>query len=152
MPIKSSKIHPSVKIFHKNLVNIYGCQIGKNTTIGPFIEIQKGVIIGKNCKISSHSFICSGVEIDDNVFIGHNVTFINDRYPKAVNEREKLKTKNDWKMEKIFIGKNSSIGSGSVLMCGIKIGSNVTIGANSFINKNIKNNKTFYNPRKQIIK
>ena len=152
MPIKESNIHPTVKIFKRDLVNIYGCKIDEETTIGPFIEIQKDVIIGKKCKISSHSFICSGVEIEDNVFIGHNVIFINDRKPKATNEQGYMKNENDWNLEKTFVGKNSSIGSGSVLMCGIKIGSNVTIGAGSFVNIDIPDNKIFYNRRENFIK
>ena len=91
MPIKKSKIDKTVWIANKKLVNIYGCKIKKNTKIGPFVEIQKDVSIGKNCKISSHSFICSGVSIGDNVFIGHNVIFINDRHPGAVNKKGELK-------------------------------------------------------------
>ena len=136
MPIKNSKIHKSVSIINKELVNIYGCEIYENTKIGPFVEIQKDVIIGKNCKISSHSFICSGVKIKDNVFLGHNVIFINDRYPAAVNEKGKLKSENDWKLEKTLIEEGSSIGSGSIIMCGIKIGKNAIIGAGSLVLKN----------------
>ncbi len=147
MPIKNSNIHKTVKIFYKDLVNIYDCKIDKNTTIGPFIEIQKDVEVGKNCKISSHSFICSGVKIADNVFIGHNVTFINDRYPKAVNEKGTLKDDKDWNLEKTYVGKNTSIGSGSVIMCGVKIGKNVLIGAGSLVNSDIKDDQTFFNPR-----
>ena len=105
MTIKSSKIHKSAKIFYPELVNIYGCKIGAFTTIGPFVEIQKGVSIGKKCKISSHSFICEGVKISDEVFIGHNVVFINDRYPKSVNKNGKLKGKKDWKMEETILEK-----------------------------------------------
>lgn len=147
MPIKNSYIHKSVIISHKNLVNIYGCNIGARTKVGPFVEIQNDVRIGKNCKISSHSFICSGVTIDDNVFIGHNVTFINDRNPMAVNKEGALKGNKDWVLEKTFIGKGVSIGSGSVIMCGIKIGANSRIGAGSLVLKNIQDNKVFYNKR-----
>ena len=147
MPIKSSKIHKSAKIFYPELVNIYGCKIGAFTTIGPFVEIQKGVSIGRKCKISSHSFICEGVKISDEVFIGHNVVFINDRYPKSVNKNGNLKGKKDWKMEETILEKGSSIGSGSVIMCGVKIGKNATIGAGSLITKNIPKNKIFYNKR-----
>tara|TARA_B100000795_G_scaffold248163_1_gene214875 strand:+ start:479 stop:940 length:462 start_codon:yes stop_codon:yes gene_type:complete len=147
MPIKNSKIHKSVKIFNKNLVNIYGCSIGANTKVGPFVEIQDKVEIGKNCKISSHSFICSGVIIKDNVFIGHSVTFINDRNPKSVNNKGELKKDNDWILEKTFIGEGASIGSGSIIMCGIKIGKDSTIGAGSLVLKDIPNKKIFYNKR-----
>jgi acetyltransferase-like isoleucine patch superfamily enzyme len=152
MPIKKSIIHKSVKIFNKNLVNLYGCKIGAGTKIGPFVEIQNETSIGKNCKISSHSFICSGVTIDDNVFIGHNVTFINDRHPKSVNKDGKLKKEKDWVLEKTLVDKGASIGSGSIIMCGIKIGKNSTVGAGSLVLKNIPNNKIFFNKRKEYLK
>jgi len=152
MPVKKSKIHKSVKIFNKNLVNIYGCSIEAGTKIGPFVEIQNDVKIGKNCKISSHSFICSGVVVEDNVFIGHSVTFINDRNPKSINAKGELKGNNDWVLEKTFIGKGTSIGSGSVIMCGVKIGKDSTIGAGSLVLKNIPNKSTFYNIRKDYLK
>lgn len=152
MPIKNSKIHKTVSIINKNLVNIYGCEIHKNTKIGPFVEIQKDVIIGKNCKISSHSFICSGVTIKDKVFIGHNVVFINDRNPKSVNKKGQLKNENDWKLEKTLIDEGSSIGSGSIIMCGIKIGKNAIIGAGSLVLKNVPNNTVYINKRKEITK
>ena len=95
----------NVVIHNKDLVNLYGCEIGSNTTIGPFVEIQKNVIVGSNCKISSHSFICEGVTIHDNVFIGHGVVFVNDKYPKSTNMDGSLKTKNDWKLEKSLLRK-----------------------------------------------
>ena len=133
MPIKNSKIHKSVSIINKELVNIYGCEIYENTKIGPFVEIQKDVVIGKNCKISSHSFICSGVVIKDKVFLGHNVVFINDRNPAAVNKKGQLKNEGDWKLEKTLIEEGTSIGSGSIIMCGIKIGKNSIIGAGSLV-------------------
>ena len=145
MPIKNSKIAKTVKIFYPNLVNIYGCKIESHSTIGPFVEIQKNVNIGKKCKISSHSFICSGVTIKNNVFIGHGVIFCNDRYPASVNKRGKLKTNKDWKLEKVFIEDNVSIGSGSVIMCGVKIGKGSVIGANSLVLKNVKKNTIYYN-------
>ena len=147
MPIKNSKIHKSVSIINKDLVNIYGCEIYENTKIGPFVEIQKDVVIGKNCKISSHSFICSGVVIKDKVFLGHNVVFINDRNPAAVNKKGKLKNEDDWKLEKTLIEEGSSIGSGSIIMCGIKIGKNAIIGAGSLVLKNVPSNATYYNKR-----
>tara|TARA_B110000503_G_scaffold60476_1_gene96054 strand:- start:2826 stop:3269 length:444 start_codon:yes stop_codon:yes gene_type:complete len=147
MPIKNSKIHKSVKIFHKGLVNLYGCKIDANTIVGPFVEIQSEVRIGKNCKISSHSFICSGVTISDNVFVGHNVTFINDRNPRSVNKEGKLKKKQDWILEKTLIEQGVSIGSGSIIMCGVKIGKNSTVGAGSLVLKDIPNDKIFYNKR-----
>jgi len=150
MPIKNSKIHKSVLITNKKLVNIYGCQIKENTKVGPFVEIQKNVTIGKNCKISSHSFICSGVKIANNVFIGHNVVFINDRNPASVNIKGKLKNDNDWKLEKTIIEEGSSIGSGSVIMCGIKIGKNSIIGAGSLVLKNVPSNTKYINKREVV--
>tara|TARA_A100001015_G_C14632364_1_gene572208 strand:- start:150 stop:614 length:465 start_codon:yes stop_codon:yes gene_type:complete len=149
MPIKSSKIHKSVEIINEDLVNIYGCQIKADTKVGPFVEIQKGVIIGKKCKISSHTFICSGVKIHDNVFIGHNVVFINDRYPESINKKGELKNKKDWKMENINIESGVSIGSGSVIMCGLTIGKNSTIGAGSLVLNNVPNNTIYFNKRSE---
>tara|TARA_Y100000816_G_scaffold285678_1_gene265648 strand:+ start:210 stop:674 length:465 start_codon:yes stop_codon:yes gene_type:complete len=150
MSIKNSKIHKSVKIVKPNLVNIYGCKIDRNTKIGPFVEIQKDVSIGKNCKISSHTFICSGVIIKNNVFVGHNVVFINDKDPKAVNKDGKLKTEKDWKLEKTFIEDGASIGSGSVIMCGVKIEKNSIVGAGSLVLANVPKNSIYINKRNII--
>ncbi len=150
MSIKNSKIHKSVKIVKPNLVNIYGCKIDRNTKIGPFVEIQKDVSIGKNCKISSHTFICSGVIIKNNVFVGHNVVFINDKDPKAVNKDGKLKTEKDWKLEKTFIEDGASIGSGSVIMCGVKIEKNSIVGAGSLVLTNVPKNSIYINKRNII--
>ena len=150
MSIKNSKIHKSVKIVKPNLVNIYGCKIDRNTKIGPFVEIQKDVSIGKNCKISSHTFICSGVIIKNNVFVGHNVVFINDKDPKAVNKDGKLKTEKDWKLEKTFIEEGASIGSGSVIMCGVKIEKNSIVGAGSLVLTNVPKNSIYINKRNII--
>ena len=150
MSIKNSKIHKSVKIVKPNLVNIYGCKIDRNTKIGPFVEIQKDVSIGKNCKISSHTFICSGVIIKNNVFVGHNVVFINDKDPKAVNKDGKLKTEKDWKLEKTFIEEGASIGSGSVIMCGVKIEKNSIVGAGSLVLANVPENSIYINKRNII--
>lgn len=147
MPVIKSKIHKSVKIINRDLVNIYGCQIKANTKIGPFVEIQKDVLIGEKCKISSHTFICSGVKIHDNVFIGHNVIFINDRYPESVNKMGQLKNEKDWVLEDTTIESGVSIGSGSVIMCGLTIGKNSTIGAGSLILKDISKNTIFFNKR-----
>ena len=131
----------------RDRVNIYDCTIGNQTKIGPFVEIQKDVQIGSNCKISSHTFICEGVEINDNVFIGHNVTFINDRNPAAVNSEGLLKNDNDWILEKTIIEKGVSIGSGSTILCGIEIGENALIGAGSVVTKNVNAASTvFGNP------
>ena len=118
-------------------VNLYGCEIGDNTKVGAFVEIQKGVKIGCNCKISSHTFICEGVTIEDNVFIGHNVTFINDLFPRATNEDGKLKGEQDWICIPTVIKSGASIGSSSTLMCGITVGENAVVGAGSVVTKDV---------------
>ena len=150
MPLKNVKLGKNTFITDESLVNLYDCKIGDNTKIGPFVEIQKNAIVGKNCKISSHTFICEGVEIKDNVFVGHNVTFINDKMPGAVNNDGNLKTDKDWKLEKTIINEGVSIGSGSTILCGIEIGVNTMIGAGSVVTKNIKASVTAYgNPAKE---
>ena len=150
MPLKNVKLGANISIVNESLVNLYDCIIGDNTKIGPFVEIQKNAIVGKNCKISSHTFICEGVEIKDNVFVGHNVTFINDKMPGAVNNDGNLKTDKDWKLEKTIINEGVSIGSGSTILCGIEIGVNTMIGAGSVVTKNIKASVTAYgNPAKE---
>ncbi|MGD9023587.1 MAG: acyltransferase [Desulfobacterales bacterium] len=135
------KISADVKI-GKNVVinefvNLYGCSIGDNTKIGTFVEIQKGAVIGRNCKISSHSFICESVTIEDNVFIGHNVTFINDLYPRATTKDGKLKGAKDWVCIPTIIKYGASIGSSATLMCGITVGENSLVGAGSVVTKDI---------------
>ena len=150
MSIINSVLGKNVVIFHKNLVNIYGCKVGDNTTIGPFVEIQKDVKIGSMCKISSHSFICSGVTIEDNVFIGHGVIFINDRNPRATTKGI-LQNDQDWKLEKTIVKKGASIGSGTTIMCGITIGENSLVGAGSVVTKNVApNSKVKGNPSIQF--
>ena len=118
-------------------VNLYGCSIGDDTKIGAFVEIQKGVTIGNNCKISSHTFICEGVTIQDNVFIGHNVTFINDKYPKAINPAGDLQTEEDWSVVPILIEEGASIGSSVTILCGVTIGSGALVGAGSVVTGDI---------------
>ena len=135
------KIAPDVKLgkdvqIH-NFVNLYGCEIGDYTKIGSFVEIQKGARIGRNCKISSHSFICEGVSIDDDVFIGHHVVFINDRYPKATTAEGQLQTEKDWVVTPTTVERSASIGSGAVILCGVKIGAGSMIGAGSVVVKNV---------------
>ena len=124
-----------VKIF--DFVNLYGCEIGGNTKIGTFVEVQKGAKIGKNCKISSHTFICEGVTIEDDVFIGHNVTFINDMYPRATAERGGLQTEADWVCIPTLIKKGASIGSSTPLLAGITVGENAIVGAGSVVTKDV---------------
>jgi acetyltransferase-like isoleucine patch superfamily enzyme len=118
-------------------INLYGCTIGDNTKIGAFVEIQKSAFIGKNCKISSHTFICEGVTIEDKVFIGHNVTFINDRYPRSTNIGGKLQSEDDWKVVPTRVETDASIGSGTNILCGVTIGVGAIVGAGSVVTKNI---------------
>lgn len=126
-----------VKIFHADLVNLYGCEIGAETTIGPFIEIQSDVVIGRRCKISSHSFICEGVTIEDEVFIGHGVMFINDLHPRATNENGSLQTADDWQLVNTLVRKRASIGSNATIMGGVTIGENALVGAGAVVTHDV---------------
>jgi UDP-2-acetamido-3-amino-2,3-dideoxy-glucuronate N-acetyltransferase len=121
-------------------VNLYGCSIGDDTRIGVFVEIQKNARIGKNCKISSHTFICEGVIIEDSVFIGHNVTFINDKYPRSTNNNGELQTEEDWKVEPTIVKKGASIGSGATILGNVTIGENAIVGAGSVVTKDVPPN------------
>ena len=120
-----------------DFINLYGCEIGDDVKIGTFVEIQKWAIIGNRCKISSHSFICEGVTLEEGVFIGHSVTFTNDRYPRATNVTGELQTEADWKCVRTLVKKGASIGSGATLLCGITIGENAMIGAGSVVTKDV---------------
>lgn len=118
-------------------VNLYGCEIGDETRIGTFVEIQKGAKIGPNCKISSHTFICEGVTIESGVFVGHGVTFINDRYPRATNAAGQLKSEADWHCQSTLVKRGASIGSGATLLGGITIGENAIVGAGSVVTRDV---------------
>jgi acetyltransferase-like isoleucine patch superfamily enzyme len=118
-------------------INLYGCEIGDETKIGAFVEIQKNVTVGRRCKISSHTFICEGVVIEDNVFIGHGVTFINDSYPRATAADGNLQTGADWKVERTVIRKGASIGSGATILANTDIGENAIVGAGSVVTKDV---------------
>lgn len=135
---KDVKLGKNVKL--SKFINLYGCVIGDNCKIGAFVEIQKNAVIGKNCKISSHSFICEGVQIKDNVFIGHNVSFINDKYPKAVNLDGKIQGDEDWKVIRTVVDISASIGTSATILCGVKIGKNSIVGAGSVVTKDIPSN------------
>ena len=130
------KLGKNVKIF--SFVNLYGCEIGDNTKIGTFVEIQKNAVVGRNCKISTHTFICEGVHIEDNVFVGHNVTFINDLYPKATNEKGEMQTEDDWEVVPTFVKKGASIGSSSTILAGVTIGKNAVVGAGAVVTKDVE--------------
>ena len=145
------EVGEGVKIF--SFVNAYHCKIGAGSKVGTFVEIQRGVEIGENCKISSHSFICEGVKIEDNVFIGHNVTFVNDRYPRATNEDGSIQTDADWKLETTLIKKGASIGSSVTILCGITVGEGALVGAGSVVTKDVAPHTIVAgNPAKQIKK
>ena len=141
MPGQFCVIAPDVKlgcdvVIH-NFVNLYGCQIGDGTKIGSFVEIQKNARVGSNCKISSHSFICEGVTIEDEVFIGHGVTFINDKVPRATNSKGELQTEDDWKPIPTIVRRGASIGSGATILSGVTIGERAVVGAGSVVTKDV---------------
>jgi acetyltransferase-like isoleucine patch superfamily enzyme len=148
--INNVKLGKDVKIF--DFVNIYGCSIDDNSKVGAFVEIQKNAFIGKNCKISSHTFICEGVHIEDNVFIGHNVTFINDKYPRATAEDGGLQTEADWKVVETFIKKGASVGSSSTILCGVTVGENAIVGAGSVVTKDVPANSIVAGVPAKVIK
>ncbi len=143
------KLGENVKIY--DFVNLYGCQIGDNSKIGTFVEIQKGAKVGKNCKISSHTFICEGVTIEDDVFVGHNVTFINDPYPRATTDGQ-LQTEDDWVCIPTKVKKGASIGSSCTIMCGITIGQNAILGAGCVVTKDVPDNTVVAGNPAKILK
>jgi len=132
------KLGENVKL--ARFINLYGCTIGDNTKIGTFVEVQKNATIGKNCKISSHTFMCEGVTIEDNVFVGHGVIFINDTYPRATTPSGELQTEQDWKVEPIVVKKGASVGSGATILSNVTIGENAIIGAGSVVTKDVPPN------------
>lgn len=121
-------------------VNLYGCEVGDNTKIGAFVEIQKNARVGQNCKISSHTFVCEGVSIEDNVFVGHGVVFINDLFPRATTAQGQLQTEKDWKVERTLVKKGASIGSGSTILANVVIGENAMVGAGSVVTRDVPDN------------
>jgi acetyltransferase-like isoleucine patch superfamily enzyme len=129
------KLGKDVKIFE--FVNLYGCEIGDNSKIGAFVEIQKGVTVGKNVKVSTHTFICEGVSIEDDVFVGHNVSFINDKYPRSTNPEGSLQTEADWKVVPTTVKRGASIGTSSTILCGVTIGEGAIVGAGSVVTKDV---------------
>jgi len=129
------KLGQRVKVFA--FTNLYGCEVGDDSKIGTFVEIQKNARVGKRCKVSSHTFICEGVTLEDEVFIGHGVTFINDRFPRSTNPDGKLQTEADWKCETTIVKKGASIGSGATILCGVTIGERAIVGAGSVVTKDV---------------
>ena|SRR5438309_5662455 len=142
MPLKDVQLGRDVRIFHPDLVNLYGCSIGDETKVGTFVEVQKGVSIGARCKVSSHSFLCEGVTIEDEVFIGHGVMFINDRAPRAANPDGTLQTEADWTVETTRICKGASIGSGAVILCGVTVGERALVGAGAVVTRDVPAGET----------
>jgi len=134
----SVKLGQSVKL--SKFINLYGCEIGDETKIGAFVEIQKNATVGRRCKISSHTFVCEGVTIEDNVFIGHGVTFINDSYPRSTTEDGELQTEKDWRVEKTVIKKGASIGSGATILSNVVVGENAIVGAGSVVTRDVPPN------------
>jgi acetyltransferase-like isoleucine patch superfamily enzyme len=132
------KLGKGVRVF--NFVNMYGCEVDDNSKIGAFVEVQKGVKIGKNCKISSHTFICEGVTIEDNVFVGHNVSFINDKHPRATNADSSMQSEADWNVVPTLVKKGASIGTSATILCGVTIGENAIVGAGSVVTKDVPPN------------
>src|SRR5712671_3100549 len=129
------KLGKDVRIY--GFVNLYGCEIGDESRIGTFVEIQRGAKVGRRVKVSSHTFICEGVELEDHVFVGHGVTFTNDLYPRAVNPRGELQTDRDWKVVPTIVRRGASIGSGSTILCGIEIGEDAIVGAGSVVTRDV---------------
>src|SRR5271166_6366974 len=132
------KLGKDVKL--SKFINLYGCEIGDGTKIGAFVEIQKNARVGKNCKISSHTFICEGVTIEDDVFVGHGVVFINDKYPRATTADGAMQTEADWKVETTLIKKGASIGSGTTILANVTIGEKAIVGAGSVVTKDVPPN------------
>jgi acetyltransferase-like isoleucine patch superfamily enzyme len=141
---KYLSVAPDVKLGQNvkmsQFINLYGCEIGDNTKIGAFVEIQKNAKIGNNCKVSSHTFICEGVTVEDNVFIGHGVTFINDSYPRATTSDGALQTEQDWKVETTVIKNGASIGSGATILANLTVGENAIVGAGSVVTRDVAAN------------
>lgn len=137
MPVSEVQLGSNVKIFHSSLVNLYGCSIGDDSKVGTFVEIQKNASIGARCKISSHTFICEGVAIADEVFVGHGVMFINDRFPQATNPDGGLQTEADWAVEPTRVECRASIGSNATILCGVRIGEGALVGAGAVVTHDV---------------
>ena len=145
------KLGRGVRVY--NFVNLYGCEIGDGTRIDTFVEIQKGARVGRNCKVSSHTFICEGVEIDDEVFIGHNVNFINDKYPRATNPDGSPQTEADWTLVRTRVERGASIGTGAVILCGVTVGAGSIVGAGSVVTRDVPPGATVAgNPAREVKK
>jgi len=149
-------IAPDVKLGRDvavyNFVNLYGCEVGDGTRVGSFVEIQRGARVGRNCKISSHTFICEGVEIEDEVFVGHGVKFINDKYPRATNAEGALQTGADWTLLRTHVERRASIGTGAVILGGVRVGAGSTVGAGSVVTRDVPPGATVVGNPARILK
>ncbi|HWT03648.1 MAG TPA: acyltransferase [Pyrinomonadaceae bacterium] len=156
MPGQFCVIAPDVRLGRDvaiyNFVNLYGCEIGDNTKVGSFVEIQKGARVGRNCKISSHSFICEGVTVEDEVFIGHGVKFINDKYPRATREDGRLQTDEDWTVEQTVVRRGASVGTGATILGGVEIGERAIVGAGAVVTRDVPPGSTVAGNPAKIIK
>ena len=148
--LNNVEVGSDVKIY--SFVNAYGCSIDDRSKVGTFVEIQKGVKIGKDCKISSHTFICEGVTIEDGVFVGHNVSFINDMFPRSVNQDGSMQTEADWKLVETIVKKRASIGTSATILGGVTIGENAMIGAGAVVTKDVPDNAVVVGNPAKIIK
>lgn len=137
MPVTNCHIEPGVRIFQPDLVNLYGCTIGADSRIGPFVEIQGGCVIGARCKISSHSFLCEGVTLEDEVFVGHGVMFTNDIYPASTNPDGSLKGADDWSCAPVRVGRGASLGSNATILGGVTIGTRALVGAGAVVTRDV---------------
>jgi len=133
----ASNVDLGENVVLQDFINLYGCRIGDNTKIGPFVEVQRNAAVGRNCKIQSHCFICEGVTIEDEVFVGHGVMFINDRYPRAATEAGALQTEADWSVVRTLVKKGASIGSNATILCGVTVGEGAIVGAGSVVTKDV---------------
>ena len=133
----ASNVDLGENVVLQDFINLYGCRIGDNTKIGPFVEVQRNAAVGRNCKIQSHCFICEGVTIEDEVFVGHGVMFINDRYPRAATEDGALQTEADWSVVRTLVKKGASIGSNATILCGVTVGEGAIVGAGSVVTKDV---------------
>jgi len=133
----ASNVDLGENVVLQDFINLYGCRIGDNTKIGPFVEVQRNAAVGRNCKIQSHCFICEGVTIEDEVFVGHGVMFINDRYPRAATEAGALQTEADWSVVRTLVKKGASIGSNATILCGVTVGEGAIVEAGSVVTKDV---------------
>jgi len=133
----ASNVELGENVVLQDFINLYGCRIGDHTKIGPFVEVQRNAMVGRNCKIQSHSFICEGVTIEDEVFVGHGVMFINDRYPRAATDAGVLQAESDWAVVQTLVKKGASIGSNATILCGVTVGEGAIVGAGSVVTKDV---------------